>query len=209
MRKLIFCFAIICVSVFILSAEEKKDETEKSVKTGEKETPALLGEEAPYGGYGAFFVKGTPVTKKFGALLGFRGMLILKDRYAAGVMFNWLQNQTTDESDPERKGFQFGYMTLVGEYIYPVKNFFSLSGEFGIGFGSIKVARDNSDEKLTIEDKLIVFEPGVNALFSIFSWMQISAGISYRFFGKHDYKPIPLKEINGISGKISIRIGDF
>ncbi len=207
MKKFIFCFAIICASVFILSAEESKNEQPE--ETEEKKASALLDEDAPYGGYGAFFVKGTPVTKKFGALLGFRGMLILKDRYAAGVMFNWLQNQTADESDPERKGFQFGYMTLVGEYIHPVKNFFSLSGEFGIGFGSIKVAKDNGDESLTIEDRLIVFEPGVNALFSIFSWMQISAGVSYRFFGKHDYKPIPLKEINGISGKVSIRIGDF
>lgn len=216
MSRIIF-LAIVFLAAGIIFAEEKKDDSagnepkkteEKAAEQGKKNED-LAQEGMSHGGYGAVYAKGTQLTKSFGMLLGARAMYILDHHYSAGLTLNWLVNNTADANDPLRNGFSFGYGGIVLEYIYhPVWKFIGVSGGILLGAGSMKV-KIVSQTTFEKEDKILVFEPEVNVIFSVYKIFRISLGFGYRLIALNDYAPIPASELMGVTGNIMFRFGEY
>lgn len=70
---------------------------------------------------------------------------------------------------------------------------------------------DNFEEELTEDDfdEVFVAEPGINALFNISRYLQLEAGVKYRFSSKIELPPTRISRINGFSAGIGIKVGIF
>ncbi|MEO0570305.1 MAG: hypothetical protein AAF039_01285 [Bacteroidota bacterium] len=109
-----------------------------------------------------------------------------------------------------------GYAGFHLEPILFGKSLVSLSFPVFIGGGAVGyVDRDTieNDEDLDFEDDdldaVFVLEPGVSALFNISRYVQLEAGIRYRFSSKIELTDSPIDRINGFSGGIGIKLGIF
>ena len=58
-------------------------------------------------------------------------------------------------------------------------------------------------------DPVFVLEPGVSALFNLSRYVQIEAGVKYRFSSKIELTDSPIDRINGFSSEIGIKVGIF
>ncbi|MDO5971439.1 hypothetical protein Q4Q35_16655 [Flavivirga aquimarina] len=69
---------------------------------------------------------------------------------------------------------------------------------------------DNNEWNDDDWEPVFVVEPGVNILYNINRYIQLEAGIKYRFSSKLDFNPeYDLNRINGISGGIGLKVGVF
>ena len=87
-----------------------------------------------------------------------------------------------------------------------------LLGAGAVGYIDDKVKHDdNFDEELTEDDfdEVFVAEPGINALFNISRYLQLEAGIKYRFSSRIELPPTRISRINGYSAGIGIKVGIF
>ena len=58
-------------------------------------------------------------------------------------------------------------------------------------------------------DAVFVLEPGVSALFNLSRYVQIEAGVKYRFSSEIELTDSPIDRINGFSSEIGIKVGIF
>lgn len=58
-------------------------------------------------------------------------------------------------------------------------------------------------------DAVFILEPGMNVLFNISRYVQLEAGIRYRFSSEIELAESPLDRINGFSGGIGVKLGVF
>ncbi len=109
-----------------------------------------------------------------------------------------------------------GYAGFHLEPILFGKSSVSLSFPLFIGGGAVGyVDRDtfiNDDDFEPDEDDLdavFVLEPGVSALFNISRFVQVEAGVKYRFSSEIELVDSPIDRINGFSTGIGIKLGIF
>jgi len=110
---------------------------------------------------------------------------------------------------------------LVGAYgglhlepIFFSKSLINLSFPLLIGAGAVGYVGDNynsEDYELTEDDvdALFVFEPGVSMLFNVSRYLQLEAGVKYRFSNKIDLDFSPVTRINGFSAGLGVKVGVF
>ena len=87
-----------------------------------------------------------------------------------------------------------------------------LLGVGAVGYVDVKYRHDdNFEEELTEDDfdEVFVAEPGINALFNISRYLQLEAGVKYRFSSKIELPPTRISRINGFSAGIGIKVGIF
>ncbi|MCM4164602.1 hypothetical protein DHC50_13440 [Arenibacter sp. A80] len=111
-----------------------------------------------------------------------------------------------------------GYGGLHLEPIFFSKNLVSLSFPVLIGAGGMGYINDNYNDydfdEREFEDNaqaLFIVEPGINALFNISRYLQLEAGLKYRFSNSvNDSKNFdPIRRINGFSAGIGVKVGIF
>lgn len=109
-----------------------------------------------------------------------------------------------------------GYAGFHLEPILFGKSLVSLSFPVFIGGGAVGyVDRDiiDNEENFDFEDDdldaVFVLEPGVSALFNISRYVQLEAGVRYRFSSKIELTDSPIDRINGFSGGFGIKLGIF
>ena len=109
-----------------------------------------------------------------------------------------------------------GYAGFHLEPILFGQSLVSLSFPVFIGGGAVGyVDRDSIDNDVDIDfddddlDAVFVFEPGVSALFNISRFVQLEAGVRYRFSSKIELTDSPSDRINGFSGGIGLKLGIF
>ncbi len=107
-----------------------------------------------------------------------------------------------------------GYGGLHLEPIFFSKSRVSLSFPLLVGAGAIGLidSDDNDFEQELNEDDfdaIFVAEPGISALFNISRYLQVEAGVKYRFSSKIDLVNSPVDRINGFSGGIGVKVGVF
>ena len=123
-------------------------------------------------------------------------------------------------SDLNRLGLDNNHKDLAGAYgglhLEPIlfsKSKVNLSFPLLIGAGAVVLIDDDVDRQVINDDDwepVFVAEPGVNVLYNINRYIQLEAGVKYRFSSKVDFQPeYDLKRINGVSGGIGIKIGVF
>ena len=109
-----------------------------------------------------------------------------------------------------------GYAGFHLEPIFFGKSLVSLSFPVFIGGGAVGyVDRDiiDNEEDFDFEDDdldaVFVLEPGVSALFNISRYVQLEAGVRYRFSSRIELTDSPIDRINGFSGGIGNKLGIF
>ncbi|CAM4312528.1 hypothetical protein ZORO111903_12905 [Zobellia roscoffensis] len=87
-----------------------------------------------------------------------------------------------------------------------------LLGAGGVGYIDNRFHdEDNYDEELTEDDFDVVFvaEPGISALFNVSRYLQLEAGVKYRFSSRIELPPTRTTRINGFSVGIGVKVGIF
>lgn len=86
-----------------------------------------------------------------------------------------------------------------------------LIGAGAAGFIERDAVRNDIDVDITEDDvdAVFVLEPGVNLLFNISRFVQIEAGVRYRFSSRIELTDSPVNRINGFSGGIGVKLGVF
>ncbi|CAM4416366.1 hypothetical protein [Zobellia nedashkovskayae] len=112
---------------------------------------------------------------------------------------------------------------LIGAYgglhlepIFFSKKRVNLSFPLLLGAGAVGYIENNFhdeefEEELTEDDVDVVFvaEPGVSALFNISRYLQLEAGVKYRFSSRIELPPTRTTRINGFSAGIGVKVGIF
>lgn len=105
-----------------------------------------------------------------------------------------------------------------GLHLEPIlfgENLVSMSFPVLIGAGAAGYLGNNFDDRVDPDfddddiDAVFVLEPGVNVLFNISRYVQLEAGVKYRFSSKLDLDLNPLDRINGFSGGVGVKLGVF
>ena len=111
-----------------------------------------------------------------------------------------------------------GYFGLHLEPILFSKSRVNLSFPVMIGAGAIgyvdgDLFEDNDyefdEDNFETSDVLFIVEPGVNLLFNISRYIQLEAGVKYRFSSSIDLVPDSITRINGFSAGIGVKVGVF
>ncbi len=110
---------------------------------------------------------------------------------------------------------------LIGAYggihLEPIlfsKSVVNLSFPLLIGAGGVGYLGNDFDDRIGDIDEddidaIFVAEPGVSLLFNISRYLQLEAGVKYRFSSKLELDASPLRNINGFSGGIGLKVGVF
>ena len=112
---------------------------------------------------------------------------------------------------------------LIGAYgglhlepIFFSKRRVNLSFPLLLGAGAVGYIENNFhdeeyEEELTEDDVDVVFvaEPGISALFNVSRYLQLEAGIKYRFSSRIELPPTRTTRINGFSAGIGVKVGIF
>ncbi|WP_298535384.1 hypothetical protein [uncultured Algibacter sp.] len=117
----------------------------------------------------------------------------------------------TDNLNRDLAGFYGG---LHLEPIFFGKSKFNLSLPLLIGGGAVGLLNEDVFNDVTIEEDdwkgVFVAEPGVNVLYNISRYIQLEAGIKYRFSSKLNLRPeYNISNINGFSAGIGVKLGVF
>jgi len=156
-----------------------------------------------------------------------------KDAYMAGLKLAYVANQQFEVgfegnfiySDQDYFNTDFGETEdLIGAYgglhLEPILfsksrvnlSFPLLIGGGGVGYiNSDVVENDDIDQNLNEDDfdPFFLAEPGVSALFNISRYLQVEAGVKYRFTSKLTLRPNGVNNLNGWSAGIGIKVGVF
>lgn len=108
------------------------------------------------------------------------------------------------------------YAGLHLEPIFFSKSRVNLSFPVLIGAGAVGyIERDAVRNDIDVDideddvDAVFVLEPGINALFNISRFVQVEAGVRYRFSSRIALTDSPVDRINGFSGGIGVKLGVF
>ncbi|WP_350285928.1 hypothetical protein [uncultured Croceitalea sp.] len=166
-----------------------------------------------------------------GVRLGY-GEIEGKDTYVGGLKVAYVANQQFEVGFEgkflysEQKLFNVAdninedlFAAYGGLHLEPIffsKSRVNLSFPVLIGAGVVGyIDRDavRRDEDIEIDeddlDAVFVLEPGINALFNISRYVQLEAGITYRFSSRIELIDSPIRRINGFSGGIGVKLGIF
>ncbi|MGI9551657.1 MAG: hypothetical protein ACR2MT_10685, partial [Aurantibacter sp.] len=96
------------------------------------------------------------------------------------------------------------------------KSMVNLSFPLLVGAGAVGYIEDNFndpdyEEELNEDDfdGIFVVEPGVSMLFNVSRYLQLEAGLKYRFSSKFDLRPNGINRIDGFSAGIGVKVGIF
>ncbi|MEX0313521.1 MAG: hypothetical protein AB3N18_05045 [Allomuricauda sp.] len=130
--------------------------------------------------------------------------------FVGSVLYSEQDNPLTTNED-----LLAAYGGLHLEPILFSKSAVNLSFPVLIGAGGVGYLGNNFDDRIDDRideddiDAVFVLEPGMSVLFNISRYLQLEAGVKYRFSSKLDLEFNPLSRINGFSGGIGIKVGVF
>ncbi|MEM7486724.1 MAG: hypothetical protein AAF348_16065 [Bacteroidota bacterium] len=85
----------------------------------------------------------------------------------------------------------------------------------GVGFFTNRILsgpdfdEDFKDREFEDLNPVLIIEPGVSTLFNISRYLQLEAGIKYRFSGKLNLATSPIKRLNGFTAGFGVKVGVF
>lgn len=156
------------------------------------------------------------------------GTINKADTYSSSFKVAYVANQQFEVgfvgvvfySDQNKRGLNINERDIAGVYgglhLEPIlfgKSKVNLSFPLLIGGGgAVLLDRDIEDMVITEDDwePVFVVEPGINVLYNINRYIQLEAGVKYRFSSRVDFQPeYHLSRINGYSVGMGIKIGVF
>lgn len=122
--------------------------------------------------------------------------------------------QNIPQNTFENLDFAGAYGGLHIEPILFGESLINLSFPIMVGAGAVVYVEDNNrdidiDPDRDEWEEVFVVEPGLNLLFNFSRYVQLEAGMRYRFSSKIDLAPNRVKNINGFSAGFGIKVGIF
>ena len=149
---------------------------------------------------------------------GFKVAYVANQQFEIGFEGNFIYSDQDvfNTALSRREDLIGGYGGLHLEPIFFSKSRVNLSFPLLIGAGGIGVIEDDFndydfEEELTEDDfdAIFVAEPGISLLYNISRYVQVEAGVKYRFSSKINLVNSPVDRINGFSGGVGIKAGVF
>ena len=158
---------------------------------------------------------------------GYYGKIAGKDTYLGSVKIAYVANQQFEVgiigvglySEQNYSSSSFSVGDLVGGYgglhLEPIlfgKSKVNMSFPVLLGGGAVGFLDGDIDDPFTdVNDweAVFVFEPGISVLYNISRYVQLEAGLKYRFSSSINFIPEEPKNINGYSVGLGIKIGVF
>ncbi len=149
---------------------------------------------------------------------GFKVAYVANQQFEVGFEGNVIYSEQNifNTRNGENEDLIGGYGGLHLEPILFSKSMVNLSFPILIGAGAVgyvdrKTIQNEEDVDFDEDDVAVLFvlEPGISALFNINRYLQLEAGVKYRFSNKIDLFESPVDRINGFSGGIGIKVGVF
>lgn len=149
---------------------------------------------------------------------GLKVAYVANQQFEVGFVGNFMYSQqnifsTTNGVNEDLIGVYGG---LHLEPIFFSKSRVNLSFPLLIGAGAVGyIDGDFNDEDFGEDlneddfDAVFVVEPGVNVLFNVSRYLQLEAGVKYRFSSEIELVGSPIDRINGFSGGLGIKVGVF
>lgn len=201
-------FLLILLSIFVqMSAQDSEDYLEfndrKNVVHG-----VYLGLTMGYG----------EVDGDDAYMGGLKVAYVANQQFEIGFVGNFIYSDQDiyNTALSQREDLIGGYGGLHLEPIFFSKSRVNLSFPLLVGAGGIRYIDDNFDDVYFDEDfdeddfePFFVAEPGVNLLFNVSRYLQLEAGVKYRFTSKVDLRPNGIDNVNGFSAGLGIKVGVF
>lgn len=149
---------------------------------------------------------------------GLKVAYVANRQFEVGFMANVLYSEQ-DVFNPRNRSNDDIVALYGGLHLEPIlfgKSKVSLSfpvliGGGGVGYVNHDAIVQEEDVDLTENDidAVFILEPGMNVLFNISRYVQLEAGVRYRFSSEIELADSPLDRINGFSGGIGVKLGVF
>lgn len=147
----------------------------------------------------------------------FKIAYVLNQKFEVGLaLTGFLSDQPFIVSNTNDNDVGGAYIGIHLEPIFFSKRKVSLSFPIFVGAGGIIVTDgadgfddDFIDTEFENVNVIGAIEPGVSALFNISRYLQLEAGVKYRFTNKIDLATSPIRNLNGFSAGVGIKVGVF
>ncbi len=189
---------------------------------------AVWGQDKDDGDYIEFNDRKNVVHGVYLGLTTYFGEIDNKDTYIGGIKVAYVANRKFEvgfvgnflysEQDNPRTINEDLIAAYGGLHLEPIlfsKSLVNLSFPVLIGAGGVGYFGNNFDDPIDEDinedeiDAIFVLEPGMSVLFNVSRYVQLEAGVKYRFSSKLDLDLNSLNRINGFSGGIGVKIGVF
>jgi len=150
------------------------------------------------------------VLGEFGAFVGAHAAVLLKNRVYVGVSGAGLAtDNATFSPNPQLapEPISMGYGGMLLGYVVQTPSLLHVTVDALLGAGAVGALRDRrgSDD----DDAVFVFEPSAMVEVNLAPFARVGLGASYRFVGDVDLPGIRDKDLRGVSGAVTIRVGKF
>lgn len=149
---------------------------------------------------------------------GFKIAYVANQQFEVGMAVNvFASDQQFITSPTVENTLTGGYIGAHLEPIFFSKKRISLSFPLFVGIGAVGYFADGDedfdddfvDREFDDLNVITVLEPGVSALFNLSRYLQLEAGIKYRFTNRLNLETSPIKNLNGFSAGFGIKVGVF
>lgn len=149
---------------------------------------------------------------------GIKVAYVANQQFEVGFAANFLYSEQDifNTMSGRQEDLIAAYGGLHLEPIFFSKSRVNLSFPLLLGAGAVGYVGDNfNDEDFEEElneddfDAVFIAEPGVNVLFNVSRYLQLEAGVKYRFSSKIELVPTTVDRINGFSAGIGVKVGIF
>ncbi|MDR1171288.1 MAG: hypothetical protein LBL24_02420 [Bacteroidales bacterium] len=174
------------------------------------EMKTLLSDDAVISAFGSINAGISPFNHTYASYIGGDGALVVNNFFFGGYGSRNIEFHPVyiegDYYTNKKMGFsQGGVITGISLRSKRLLQY-TVSGQLGWGHLSL---RDNVDKKILTRDRVNIFTPAFQVKLNLTSFVQLCAGVSYRFLIGVDLPQLDNKDFQGICGSMSIRFGWF
>ena len=171
-------------------------------------------QETTHGAFGALEMKTLSYKNQNELFLGGRFGWVINKKFVVGggyySLINSLDINTAEYNNQEFHTLNYGGLELEYYLLSSGKLRPSISVLCGGGGVTLLIPSGVQDKKIRTTLNLNVYEPRLNFEYSLYNWLNIAAGVSYRFVTNLDgLYGIYNKDLSGVNGSLSFRFGDY
>jgi len=172
----------------------------------------MIGDNTEVGGFFGVVSKNTQIKETFSLFIGGSAAFLVNHKWAFGAgVYGVVNDLVPDEfKDKDLTKLRSYYGGFIVEYIPWSEKVLHISIPILIGAGKIEYEGAYLDSK-TGEDSDIYFivEPGLNLEFNVTRFWRMDLGASYRYVSGCDLGDVTDKDLSGVAGNLTFKIGKF
>ncbi|MEL6305164.1 MAG: hypothetical protein AAFQ20_10275 [Bacteroidota bacterium] len=207
-KPILFLYVLTIMGSFMGWTQEDSDASEDYIEFNDRRNVV----HGVYLGLGTYFGEIDGKSTFHGA---FRVAYVANRQFEVGfIAVGFYSQQELQVSNFETFDLAGGYAGLHVEPILFGDSKINLSFPVTMGAGGAVLVDSRADD-VDIDtdsddwDEVFVVEPGINMLYNLSRYVQLEVGMRYRFSSRLDLRPDLVKNINGFSAGMTVKVGIF